>query len=96
MREPTIEKVGGSGEVVKTTSGEIKGAPAAHTSSDGPWRTHIKWFKDPRPKTGNDTPHSLGPYWEITEYTTEEFNAFLEADKLSPELAEHYKDYLED
>jgi hypothetical protein len=62
MSEQTVEKVGGSGEVVKTTSGAINGAPAAHTSSDSPFHTHIRWFKDPRPKTGDDTPRSLDPY----------------------------------
>jgi hypothetical protein len=96
MSEQIIEKVDGSGEVVNPTHGEIKGAPQAHTSTDSPFRTHIRWFKDPRPKTGDDIPRSLDPYWEITEYTTEEFNAFLKADRLSPELAKRYKDYLED
>jgi len=96
MSEQIVEKVGGSGEVVNTTSGAIKGAPAAHTSSDSPLATHIKWAKDPRPKPEHVTPRSLSPYWEITEYTAEEFNALLEADRLTPELAERYKEYLED
>jgi hypothetical protein len=37
-----------------------------------------------------------GPYWEFTEYTPDEINAIREADKLDPDLAEHYKDLLED
>jgi hypothetical protein len=96
MSAQTVEKVGGSGQVVNTTSGAIKGAPAAHTSIDSPWDTHITWFKDPRPTTGDDTPHSLDPYWEISIYTKEEIIAIREADKLDPDLAEHYKDLLED
>jgi uncharacterized protein YpmB len=37
-----------------------------------------------------------GPFWEVTEYTEEEFNAYMEADELTPELAERYRDLLED
>jgi hypothetical protein len=40
--------------------------------------------------------YTTGPYWEITEYTSEEINAIREADKLDPDLAEHFKDLLED
>ena len=40
--------------------------------------------------------YTASPFWEITEYTTEEINAIREADKLDPDLAEHYKDLLED
>jgi hypothetical protein len=50
------------------------------TTKNTLWPTHIK-----RP-----TNH----YWEITEYTSEEFDALLEADRLTPELAEHYKELL--
>lgn len=92
----SVEKVGGTGEVTKTTSGGIKGPPAAHTSSDSPWRTYIRWLKDPRPTTEENVPRSLDPYWEISVYTKEEINAIREADKLDPDLAEYYKDLLED
>ena len=95
MSEQTVKKTSGSGDVVNPTSKAIVGAPAAHTRNNL-WRSQIKWLADPRPATEDDTPRSLNPYWEITEYTTEEFNAFLEADRLTPELAEHYRDLLED
>lgn len=36
------------------------------------------------------------PYWQTHTYTTEELNALLEADEFSPEMAERYKDLLED
>jgi hypothetical protein len=96
MSEQAVEKVGGSGEVVGTTTGTIEGAPVAHTSSDGPFRTHIKWYKDPRPTSRDDATRSLDPYWEISIYTEEEMNAIREADKLDPDLAKYYKDLLED
>jgi hypothetical protein len=95
MSEETIEKVSGSGEVVNPTHGATEGPPAAHTAGIL-WETRIKWFQDPRPNIQDDGPHSLDPYWEITDYTTEELNAFLEADELSPDLAERYRDYLGD
>jgi hypothetical protein len=37
-----------------------------------------------------------GPYWEISVYTREELEAIRESDKLDPDLAEYYKDFLED
>lgn len=37
-----------------------------------------------------------GPYWEISEYTTEELEAIRKSDELDPDLTEHYKDLLED
>ena len=37
-----------------------------------------------------------GPYWKISEYTKEELEAIRESDKLDPDLAEYYKDFLED
>ena len=43
-----------------------------------------------------DGPRSLNPYWEITEYTTEEIATVREADELPPILAEHYRDMLDD
>lgn len=95
MSEQTIEKVSGSGDVVNPTSGAIKSPPAAQTTNNL-WRTRIRWIEDPRPTNEGDRLRSLSPYWEITDYTTEEFNAFLEADRLTPELAEQYKDLLED
>lgn len=96
MSEQTIEKVSGSGDVVNPTYGELPGPPAAHTTKNTLWHTQIKWLVDPRPTTEDDTPRSLDPYWEITEYTSEEVDALLEADRLTPELAEHYKELLED
>lgn len=36
------------------------------------------------------------PYWQISEYTKENLNAIREADKLDPDLAEYFKDSLED
>lgn len=36
------------------------------------------------------------PYWQISEYTKEELDAIREADKLDPDLAEYYKDFLDD
>jgi hypothetical protein len=98
MTEPTIEKVDGGGEVVNATSGEIEGAPAAHTSGDIPSLTHIKWswLKDPRPKSSDGVPQPHDPYWQISIYTDAEIAAIREADKLDPDLAEHYKDLLED
>lgn len=47
-------------------------------------------------KDSVDTLRADGPFWEISEYTEEEFNAFMEADQWTPELAERYKDLLED
>jgi hypothetical protein len=96
MSEQAVEKVGGSGEVVKTTSGAIEGAPSAHTTSDSPVRSHIVWFRDPRPKTQQDTPRLVSPYWQISDYTKEEVAAIRKADELPPILAEHYKDLLDD
>ncbi len=96
MSEQTIEKISGSGDLVSTDSSAPLIGPAAHPTKSTLWRTRIKWVEDPRPTTEDDGPRSLDPYWEITEYTTEQFNAFLEADRLSPELAERYKDYLGD
>ena len=96
MSEQIVEKVSGTGDVVNPTSGAIEGAPAAHTSTDSPWDTHIRWFKDPRPTPKDDNPRSLDPYWEISIYTEAEINAIREADKLDPDLAEYYKDLLED
>lgn len=44
----------------------------------------------------DDLHTSSSSYWEAGECTEEEFNAILEADRLEPELAESYKDSLED
>ena len=96
MSEQTIEKVSGSGDVVNSTSRAIDGPPAAHITTNRLWHTQIRWSADPRPATEEDTPRSLSPYWEITEYTDEEINAIREADQLDPDLAEYYKDLLED
>jgi hypothetical protein len=96
MSKQIVEKVGGSGDVVNPTGGPLKNPPAAQTKGVSLGQTWIKWLVDTRPPPEDDTPRSLDPYWEITEYTAEEFHAFLEADKLPPELAERYKDYLED
>lgn len=38
----------------------------------------------------------VSSYWQISEYTDEELSAIREADKLDPDLAEYYKDLLED
>lgn len=95
MSEQTIEKVHGSGDVVHHASGIIEGAPAAHTTADL-WHTQIRWHDSPKSAVEGDAPRSLSPYWEVSEYTEEEVNAIREADKLDPELAEYYKDLLED
>jgi hypothetical protein len=96
MSERIVEKKSGSGEVVNPTSGTLESPPAAQTEGVSLGHSQITWLRDPRPTTRSVDSRSLTPHWEITEYTAEEFNAFVEADKLSPELAEHYKDYLED
>jgi hypothetical protein len=96
MSDETLEIVSGSGKIVNPTSGALETPPAAQTKDVSLGQTWIKWLTDTRPVPEDDTPRSLDPYWEITEYPTEEFNAFLKADELSPELAEHYKEYLED
>jgi hypothetical protein len=96
MSEQLVQKTSGEGDVVNTPSGAPLIGPAAHPTKNTLWRTRITWTEDPRPTTTDDGPRTLDPYWEITEYTTEQFNAFLEVDRLSPELAERYKDYLED
>jgi hypothetical protein len=36
------------------------------------------------------------PYWQAHEYSADELDALLETDRLSPEMAERYKDLLED
>ena len=95
MSEQTIEKVSGTGTVVNPTSGTIEGAPAAHTESNL-WHTSIEWVVDPRPTVEEDTPRSLDHYWEVSIYTEAEIDAIREADRLDPDLAEHYKDLLED
>jgi hypothetical protein len=43
-----------------------------------------------------DVSGTASDYWKVSEYTDEEFNAILEADRLTPELAERYKDLLGD
>ncbi len=83
MSDQTITKVSGSGKVVNPTSGTLESAPAAQTEEVSLGQQQTSWRKS-------------GPYWAITEYTTEEINAIREADKLDPDLAEHYKDLLED
>jgi hypothetical protein len=47
-------------------------------------------------REGAGSSHAGGPFWEITQYTSEEFDALLQVDRLTPELAEKYKDLLED
>jgi ribosomal protein S30 len=48
------------------------------------------------PKEHADALRQASPYWQVQEYTSEELDALLEADQLTPELAERYKDLLED
>jgi hypothetical protein len=96
MSDQLVEKTSGDGDVVNTPSGAPLIGPAAHPTKNTLWRTRITWTEDPRPTTEEGAPRSLDPYWEITEYTAEEFNAILEADKLTPEEAERYKDLLGD
>ena len=95
MSEQTVEKVSGSGDVVNSSSGATEGPPAARTTNSL-WHTQIRWLEDSRPAPEEDGPRSLSPYWEISIYTEEEIDAIREADKLDPDLAEHYKDLLED
>ncbi len=83
------------GNAVVTPSGSDD-VPMAATRGASIGETRFRLVEGSRSGTEEDGPRSLNPYWEITEYTTEEFNAFLEADRLTPELAERYKDLLED
>jgi hypothetical protein len=96
MSEETIEKVGGTGDVVNPVSRPLKNPPAAETKGVSLGQTRVKWFVDTRPTPKDDTARSLDPYWEISIYTEAEINAIREADKLDPDLAEHYKDLLKD
>ena len=43
-----------------------------------------------------DTLRRASPFWQIHRYTTEEMDALLKEDTFSPEMAERYKDLLED
>jgi hypothetical protein len=95
MSEQIVEKISGSGDLVRSTKSELRSPPTAHTAS-ALWHSRITWVKDSRPTPEEKAPRSLDPYWEITEYTSEEFDALLEMDRLTPELAEKYKDLLED
>ncbi len=93
MTEQTIDVVSGNVTVTPVFSDRV---PTAATEGARVGETRFRRIGGSRPETEEDGPRSLHPYWQITEYTSEEFNAVLEVDKLSPELAEHYRDLLED
>jgi len=79
---------------------EVPGVESGSLSTSGlPEMSHITLEINERllaEQENKGSSHTASPFWEITEYTTEEINAIREADKLDPDLAEHYKDLLED
>lgn len=93
MSEQTIEVVKGDVEVKPVTSDL---PPTAATGGVSIGEAQFRRIQNSEPIAEEDGPRSLNPYWEISIYNEEEINAIREADKLDPDLAEHYKDLLED
>lgn len=93
MSEQTIDVVKGDVEVKPVTS---DATPTAATGGASVGGTQFRLIRGLGLATEEDGPRSLNPYWEISIYTDEEINAIRQADKLDPDLAEHYKDLLED
>lgn len=93
MTEQTIDVVSGEATVTPVFSDRV---PTAATEGASVGETRFRRVEGHKPSTEAGVPRSLNPYWKISIYTKEEINAIREADKLDPDLAEHYKDLLED
>jgi hypothetical protein len=93
MSEQTIDVVKGSAKVTTFVS---YGVPTAATEGASVGKTRFRPTEGFRLAAEEGGTRSLNPYWDISIYTQEEINAIREADKLDPDLAEHYKDLLED
>jgi hypothetical protein len=93
MTEQTIDVVTGRVVVTPSFSDDV---PTAATKGASIGDARFRLVEGSRSATEEDHPRSLNPYWDITEYTSEEFKALLATDRLTPELAEQYKDLLED
>jgi hypothetical protein len=93
MSEQTIDVVKGSAKVTTVVS---YGVPTAATEGVSVGRTRFRLTEGSRLAAEEGGTSSLNPYWDISIYTQEEINAIRKADKLDPDLAEHYKDLLED
>lgn len=92
--EETIEVVPrGSAVAEPTVSNKV---PTAATEGAQVGDTRFKLTEGSKLAAEESVPRSLNPYWDISIYTEEEFNAYLDDDELAPELAERYKGLLED
>jgi len=95
MTEQTIpiHVVEGDVEVTPIASDKI---PTAVTAGPSIGEAQFRLTRGSRLAMEANGPRSLNPYWEITEYTTEEIAAVRETDELPPILAERYRDLLDD
>ena len=93
MTEQTIEVVSGNATVTPVFSDRV---PTAATEGARVGETRFRRIDGHKPSSEENGPRSLTPYWEISIYTEDEIRAIREADKLDPDLAEHYGDLLED